>query len=144
MLTAQGLEALTKCEREVLTLVAHGFNNDETAEYMVVSPTTAKTHVSRILTKLQARDRAQLVVFAYQSGLVSRSIRYSPRVAFEATMGTTTLVALMWPFPSTAQCCFDQGRAQAPAHPVGFADEVVQRHCRRRQSQSYCRGKFLQ
>lgn len=71
VLTADGLEVLTNREREVLTLVAHGLNNDEIAEQMVVSPTTAKTHVSRIMTKLQARDRAQLVVFAYESGLVA-------------------------------------------------------------------------
>jgi DNA-binding NarL/FixJ family response regulator len=50
--------------------VAHGLSNDEIAAAMVISPTTAKTHVSRAMTKLGARDRAQLVVFAYQSGLV--------------------------------------------------------------------------
>lgn len=65
-----GMETLTKREREVVALVAHGLSNDEIAESMVVSPTTAKTHVSRAMTKLGARDRAQLVVFAYQSGLV--------------------------------------------------------------------------
>jgi DNA-binding NarL/FixJ family response regulator len=51
--------------------VAHGLNNDEIAERMVLSPMTAKTHVSRAMTKLGARDRAPLVVFAYQSGLVA-------------------------------------------------------------------------
>lgn len=51
--------------------VAHGLSNDEIARTMIVSPTTTKTHVSRAMTKLQARARAQLVVFAYQSGLVS-------------------------------------------------------------------------
>ncbi|MDI6910666.1 response regulator transcription factor [Nocardioides sp.] len=64
------LSSLTNREREVVALVAHGLSNDEIAERMVLSPMTAKTHVSRAMTKLGARDRAQLVVFAYQSGLV--------------------------------------------------------------------------
>jgi DNA-binding NarL/FixJ family response regulator len=70
-LATVGLEALTNREREVVALVAHGLSNDEIAASMVLSPTTAKTHVSRAMTKLGARDRAQLVVFAYQTGLVS-------------------------------------------------------------------------
>ncbi len=65
------LDLLTNREREVVALVAHGLSNDEIAERMVLSPLTAKTHVSRAMTKLGARDRAQLVVFAYQSGLVA-------------------------------------------------------------------------
>jgi DNA-binding NarL/FixJ family response regulator len=69
-LTAGGLEILTNREREVVAQVAHGLSNDEIAAAMVISPTTAKTHVSRAMTKLGTRDRAQLVVFAYQSGLV--------------------------------------------------------------------------
>ncbi len=64
------LAALTEREREVTALVAAGLSNDEIAERLVVSPATAKTHVSRAMVKLGARDRAQLVVFAYQSGLV--------------------------------------------------------------------------
>ncbi|MCI0711945.1 MAG: response regulator transcription factor [Chloroflexi bacterium] len=64
------LEALTEREREVMALVAAGLSNDEIAEQLVVSPATAKTHVSRAMVKLGARDRAQLVVFAYESGLV--------------------------------------------------------------------------
>ncbi len=71
VLAAAGMESLTNREREVVALVAHGLNNDEIAATMVLSPTTAKTHVSRAMIKLGARDRAQLVVFAYQSGLVS-------------------------------------------------------------------------
>ena len=67
------LERLTPREREVLELVAHGLSNDEIASRLVVSAATAKTHVSRILTKLHARDRAQLVVIAYESGLLGRS-----------------------------------------------------------------------
>lgn len=63
------LEALTEREREVLALVAEGLSNDEIAERLVVSPATARTHVSRAMIKLHARDRAQLVVFAFQSGL---------------------------------------------------------------------------
>ena len=64
------LGALTEREREVMALVAAGLSNDEIAERLVVSPATAKTHVSRTMMKLGARDRAQLVVFAYESGLV--------------------------------------------------------------------------
>ncbi|MQY04353.1 response regulator transcription factor [Actinomadura macrotermitis] len=66
-----GLGALTNREREVTALVARGLSNDEIAAHMVISPATAKTHVSRAMTKLHARDRAQLVVFAYESGLVT-------------------------------------------------------------------------
>ena len=65
------LDVLTDREREVLSLVAAGLTNDEIAGELYLSPLTAKTHVSRILTKLGARDRAQLVVIAYESGLVS-------------------------------------------------------------------------
>jgi DNA-binding NarL/FixJ family response regulator len=64
------LKYLTDREREVMALVAAGLSNEEIAERLVVSPATAKTHVSRAMVKLGARDRAQLVVFAYQSGMV--------------------------------------------------------------------------
>lgn len=64
------LDILTDREREVMALVAAGLSNDEIAERLVVSPATAKTHVSRAMVKLHARDRAQLVVFAYDTGLV--------------------------------------------------------------------------
>ncbi|MEU3255076.1 response regulator transcription factor [Streptomyces sp. NPDC006997] len=69
--TAPGLESLTRREREVTALAARGLTNEEIAAHMVISPYTAKTHVSRAMTKLGARDRAQLVVFAYESGLVT-------------------------------------------------------------------------
>jgi DNA-binding NarL/FixJ family response regulator len=68
--TADTLERLTPREREVLALVGRGRSNAEIAERLVVSPLTAKTHVARLFSKLQARDRAQLVVAAYESGLV--------------------------------------------------------------------------
>ncbi|MCW2916079.1 MAG: Two component LuxR family transcriptional regulator [Actinomycetia bacterium] len=64
------LNALTDREREVMALVGEGLSNEEIAARLVVSPATAKTHVSRTMVKLGARDRAQLVVFAYESGLV--------------------------------------------------------------------------
>jgi DNA-binding NarL/FixJ family response regulator len=65
------LAGLTEREREVMALAAVGLSNEEIAERLVVSPATARTHVSRAMVKLGARDRAQLVVFAYQSGLVT-------------------------------------------------------------------------
>jgi DNA-binding NarL/FixJ family response regulator len=64
------LDTLTVREREIVGLVGEGLTNDEIAERLVVSPATARTHVSRAMIKLGARDRAQLVVFAYQSGLI--------------------------------------------------------------------------
>jgi DNA-binding NarL/FixJ family response regulator len=65
------LAVLTQREREVLALVGEGLSNHEIAERLVLSPATARTHVSRVMGKLGARDRAQLVVIAYQTGLVS-------------------------------------------------------------------------
>lgn len=67
---AAALQALTAREREVLTLVGQGLTNDEIGRRLFLSPLTAKTHVSRIMTKLAARDRVQLVVAAYENGLV--------------------------------------------------------------------------
>ena len=64
------LSPLTEREREVVALVGEGLSNDEIAARLVLSPATAKTHVSRAMVKLQARDRAQLVVLAYETGLV--------------------------------------------------------------------------
>ena len=64
------LEQLTDREREVMVLVAEGLSNDEIAARLVISPATAKTHVSRTMVKLGARDRAQLVVYAYEAGLI--------------------------------------------------------------------------
>lgn len=67
---AEPLDELTEREREVMALVGIGLSNEEIARRLVVSPLTAKTHVSRTMVKLGARDRAQLVVLAYESGLV--------------------------------------------------------------------------
>jgi DNA-binding NarL/FixJ family response regulator len=66
----EALAVLTEREREVLALVGHGLTNDEIATRLFLSPLTAKTHVSRIMSKLGARDRVQLVVTAYETGLV--------------------------------------------------------------------------
>ncbi|HEU5033026.1 MAG TPA: response regulator transcription factor [Spirillospora sp.] len=65
-----GLDALTDREREVLALIARGLSNAELAEHLHLSPATVKTHIGRLLAKLQARDRAQLVIAAYETGLV--------------------------------------------------------------------------
>lgn len=65
------LSGLTDRERDVLIEVGRGFNNSEIAEQLFISPLTAKTHVSRIMSKLEARDRARLVVIAYETGLVT-------------------------------------------------------------------------
>jgi DNA-binding NarL/FixJ family response regulator len=69
-LSPTALEELTEREREVVALVALGLSNHEIADELVISPATARTHVSRAMIKVGARDRAQLVVLAYQSGLV--------------------------------------------------------------------------
>ena len=65
------LAELTEREREVVALVGIGLSNEEIAGALVISPATARTHVSRAMVKLHARDRAQLVVFAYEAGLVT-------------------------------------------------------------------------
>jgi DNA-binding NarL/FixJ family response regulator len=65
------LAELTNREREAVVLAAQGLSNDQIAGRMVISPTTAKTHINRAMTKLHARDRAQLVVIAYESGLMA-------------------------------------------------------------------------
>jgi DNA-binding NarL/FixJ family response regulator len=72
-LTVDGLHALTQREREVTALAAQGLSNDEIAARVVISPNTAKTHISRAMTKIGARDRAQLVVYAYETGLARPS-----------------------------------------------------------------------
>ncbi|MFJ8196977.1 response regulator [Streptomyces sp. NPDC096152] len=69
--TGTGLEELTNREREAVALVAQGLSNDEIADRLVISPLTAKTHINRAMGKLHARDRGQLVVLAYESGLVA-------------------------------------------------------------------------
>ncbi|QFG26330.1 response regulator transcription factor [Actinomadura sp. WMMB 499] len=65
-----GLDALTAREREVLTLISRGLSNAELAEHLHLSPATVKTHIGHLLAKLDARDRAQLVIAAYETGLV--------------------------------------------------------------------------
>ena len=74
-LTTPDLDVLTEREREVMALVAAGHSNDEIGAELFVSPATAKTHVSRAMSKLGARDRAQLVVIAYEAGLVAPRMR---------------------------------------------------------------------
>ncbi len=74
--SGRALAALTERERQVMGLVAEGLSNDEIAARLYLSPLTSKTHVSRIMTKLNARDRAQLVVMAYETGLVTPGARH--------------------------------------------------------------------
>ena len=68
---AAGRDVLTAREQEIAELVARGHSNDEIADRMVISPLTVKTHVNRAMMKLHCRDRAQLVVWAYESGLIA-------------------------------------------------------------------------
>ncbi len=69
--TPTALADLTPREREILTLVASGLSNDHIADRLIISPATAKTHINRTMTKLNARDRAQLVIIAYETGLIT-------------------------------------------------------------------------
>ena len=69
----RGLDTLTDRERETVALVATGMSNAEIADHLTLSPLTVKTHANHAMTKLGARDRAQLVVFAYQAGLVDHT-----------------------------------------------------------------------
>ncbi|GAA4592185.1 response regulator transcription factor [Planotetraspora phitsanulokensis] len=68
---SRALKELTNREREAVALAAQGLSNDQIADHMVITPMTAKTHINRAMVKLQVRDRAQLVVLAYESGLVA-------------------------------------------------------------------------
>jgi DNA-binding NarL/FixJ family response regulator len=74
-LPAAGLGTVTEREREVLVLVARGLSNVEIATHLTLSPATVKTHVGRLLTKLDVRDRAQLVIVAYETGLITPTAR---------------------------------------------------------------------
>jgi DNA-binding NarL/FixJ family response regulator len=75
------LDALTARERDAVRLAAYGLTNEEIARHLIISPLTAKTHLNRAMTKLHARDRAQLVIIAYETGLarVGERLRPAPR-----------------------------------------------------------------
>jgi len=85
---------LTDRELEVLTMVARGMSNAEIAEELTISPATAKTHVAHLLTKLDARDRIQLVILAYQSGLAV--LARGPRVSGRSCRGSTRRRSRWW------------------------------------------------
>ncbi|MEV6483705.1 response regulator transcription factor [Streptomyces sp. NPDC051576] len=78
--TPEKLDVLTAREREIMAMAAEGRSNDEIAEKLYVSPLTVRTHVHRAMTKLDARDRAQLVVMAYQTGLVQAPVPPDPEL----------------------------------------------------------------
>ena len=80
VISVPGLTELTEREREIMVLVATGLSNDEIADHLTISPATVKTHASRIMAKVGARDRAQVVVFAHQAGLVrgGRAVPIAP------------------------------------------------------------------
>jgi len=80
VISVPGLTELTEREREIMVLVATGLSNDEIADLLTISPATVKTHASRIMAKVGARDRAQVVVFAHQAGLVrgGRAVSIAP------------------------------------------------------------------
>ena len=103
------LNELTAREREVVSLVGHGLDNAEIAERLVVSLATAKTHVSRAMVKLDAHDRAKLVVFAYETGLVR------PRNQHADQAGLT---------PTSAPAPMQNGAAEAAARGVGASHQL--------------------
>jgi DNA-binding NarL/FixJ family response regulator len=80
VISVPGLTELTEREREIMVLVATGLSNDEIADHLTISPATVKTHASRVMAKIGARDRAQVVVFAHQAGLVrgGRAVSIAP------------------------------------------------------------------
>ncbi|MGH2892996.1 MAG: response regulator transcription factor, partial [Solirubrobacteraceae bacterium] len=80
-LGAGPLEVLTPREREIVAFAAHGLSNDDIAQRLYLSPLTVKTHINRAMAKLDVRDRAQLVVLAFQYGLVTIGKEGSPRVS---------------------------------------------------------------
>jgi DNA-binding NarL/FixJ family response regulator len=75
---APRLDSVTEREREVLALIGTGLSNAQIAERLHISPATARTHIGHLLTKLQARDRAQLVIAAYEAGLITPRLRHQP------------------------------------------------------------------
>jgi len=91
--TPEQLEELTAREREIVVLVACGLSNEEIAERLVITRATAKTHVSRALCKLHARDRAQLVVLAYEAGLVHPGARWPDGPERTATLAPVSRIA---------------------------------------------------
>jgi DNA-binding NarL/FixJ family response regulator len=111
------LDVLTNREREVMVLVAAGLTNDEIAQRLVISPTTARTHVSRAMTKLGARDRAQLVVYAYETGLVAPGWNpWHPR-----NSGITSLGELTYDDGSTrpVECVLTVSAGRCEPRPAG-------------------------
>jgi DNA-binding NarL/FixJ family response regulator len=108
------LEELTAREREVMTLVALGMTNDEIAERLVVSPATAKTHVSRAMVKLHARDRAKLVALAYETGFVRPGQQESQPEFVQPSFGASH-VAVRSRYPGKSGAAVTTGRAHSAA-----------------------------
>jgi DNA-binding NarL/FixJ family response regulator len=109
------LEELTAREREVMTLVALGLTNDEIAERLVVSPATAKTHVSRAMVKLHARDRAKLVALAYETGFVRPGQQHEAQPDFLQPALRAPHVPVRTRHPGKATAAAQAGRAHIAA-----------------------------
>jgi DNA-binding NarL/FixJ family response regulator len=116
------LNELTPREREVVTLVGLGLSNSEIAERLVISPATAKTHVSRAMVKLHVRNRAQLVVLAYETGLMlarTRSARRRPGEGNRMSLGDAPLAG--WAAPDRDN--LDERQHHRPRLPAGGTHE---------------------
>ena len=140
------LARLTSREREVLALVAEGLSNDEIAARLYLSPLTSKTHVSRIMTKLDAHDRAQLVVIAYESGLVTPAATTAANTRGPSTFGPATRCCPNGPVtaPRTVRSARHHAGTPRPASaPAGCSRNPGARRTSARPAATACRDPCL-